>query len=369
MASLAFLRTRFDSLLPSIHSIWRFVMARVHRAGSRPAFTLIELLVVIAIIAILIGLLLPAVQKVREAAARIKCANNLKQMGLALHNYHDSNQRFPTGRAVFPGSVLAELGGASLPAFMAYQAGPLYAISPEEIGGWMLRILPYIEQDAVQKIVVGKSGGDINTAYTTMAGVSVSVYVCPSAVPPTFGTAPSSPLALVSYVGVTGSDENSDPATTGSVGMNATNGMFQVKTPFGPSPSVKPRVQIEAITDGTSNTVAVGERHISQMGLTWAGVDYHTLLAFPNQNAFGGVGPVVPGGFTMVTDECKGTLPGRYAPFRATDPCSSTRFNSPHAAGGNWLLADGSVRTFIYSAGTSVLPAMVTVNGGEVINE
>jgi prepilin-type processing-associated H-X9-DG protein len=251
---------------------------------------------------------------------------------------------------------------------MAYQAGPPYAISSEEIGGWMLRILPYIEQDAVQKLIVGKSGSAIDAGYTAMAGVSISIYFCPAAVPPTFGTAPSSPLALVSYVGVTGSDENADPST-GSIGMNATNGIFQVKTPFGPSSSVRPRVRIDSITDGTSNTVAVGERHISQMGLTWAGVDYHTLLAFPNQNSFGGVGPVVPGGFTMVTDDCKATLPGRYAQLRPNDPCSSTSFNSPHLAGGNWLMADGSVRVLAYSSGTTVLPAMVTVNGGEVISE
>src|SRR3954454_5183758 len=124
----------------------------------RPAFTLIELLVVIAIIAILIALLVPAVQKVRDAAARVQCQNNLKQLGLAMHGYHDTNKTFP------PNGIYAYSGGAVT-----------------QVSGWaaVARILPYIEQDNIYR------GINFSTPYSTQPAVTskrIGLFVCPSEV-------------------------------------------------------------------------------------------------------------------------------------------------------------------------------------------
>ena len=156
------------------------------------AFTLIELLVVIAIIAILIGLLLPAVQKVREAAARLKCENNLKQIGLALHNYHDSYSAFPSG---------------------------FYTSGTYTLTGWQLQLLPFLEQQNLfnQSLtyLMANPGATDSSSYPAV-GYQLSMFICPSNTRPLIFNTGGVNYELTSYMGCTGTSSNNgrSPGTT-----------------------------------------------------------------------------------------------------------------------------------------------------------
>jgi prepilin-type N-terminal cleavage/methylation domain-containing protein/prepilin-type processing-associated H-X9-DG protein len=281
--------------------------ARVQPGSRRRGFTLVELLVVIAIIAALLGLLVPAVQKVREAAARIQCQNNLKQMGLALHSYHTAREYFP------PGYV----------AFASYSDG---ATDTAPGWGWAAFLLPYLEQDNLYRQI----NFNQPIALCPAAQAPVKLYLCPSdpvlpgafPVPDAFGS-PITLAAPSSYSACVGGDESD---TIGPAGQ----GVFFRNS----------RTTFADITDGTSNTILVGERAWSNANGVWAGAITNGVIRRGQMNP---CQPVVPGAWFPAA-----TLVLSHAHLNNAlrDPDGSAGmddFGSRHPGGSNFLFADGSV--------------------------
>jgi prepilin-type N-terminal cleavage/methylation domain-containing protein/prepilin-type processing-associated H-X9-DG protein len=311
----------------------------------RRGFTLIELLVVIAIIAILIGLLLPAVQKVREAASRMQCSNNLHQISLAAHNFHDANEHFPSGVNL----PIAFVSGAVFPNNFLYKSGKIgNPPVPNQFISWPEALLPYIEQDNLQKNLDLYGREYVNCLGPNSTGAQiVKIYLCPSDIMPNNVTVYASRY----YFGM-----NSYGANGGTrswfVGNMTTDGVFWINS----------RVRILDITDGTSNTFLFGERYHQDPAYTdidtlggWAWANYDApqdyILSTP-----------VPINFQLPP----GTPIGPPNYFEDNRVCA---YGSGHTFGANFAFADGSVR-FLTNASNSSLPllqALSTRAGGEVV--
>jgi prepilin-type N-terminal cleavage/methylation domain-containing protein/prepilin-type processing-associated H-X9-DG protein len=310
------------------------------RRSRRGGFTLIELLVVIAIIAILIGLLLPAVQKVRDAAARIKCANNMKQMGLALHNYHDVNGSLPSG---------------------------VKYTSPYYYWSWLAQMMPYYEQDNLYRQADTWARGS-TYAYqywpwggfwlsppspaNPALGTEVKTLICPAdgrqdTLLPGSSWGGNGNVAFTGYLGVACSAEGNE-AYASSTGQS--NGILFWKS----------QVRLTDITDGTSNTFMVGERPPSAdlyYGWWFAGAGFDGS----------GVGDVLLGARSVAYAAslgCSANYVG-LQPGKLSNPCDQVHFWSMHSGGANFLMGDGSVKFTTYSA-NAVLPQASSRNGGEV---
>jgi prepilin-type N-terminal cleavage/methylation domain-containing protein len=333
------------------------------RRTVRLAFTLIELLVVIAIIAVLIGLILPAVQRVREAASRAKCQNNLKQIGLALHTFHDAYNVFPPG--------LGAMGDRQV---MRPDPGPVYLPTvPSNLryASWMTWLLPFLEQDALFRTMRRTEKP------TDPYGPPLSIFLCPSdARVNTVFDGLNGVRPTTFYAGVSGTANNNGrwPICDGVLYRSS-------------------KTRLDDIADGTSNTLMVGE-HPPSPNLDWgwwdtanqpngltnlegkafwdmdvvlgvqerpigpSGPNYFeslssTSLPCPNVAIYSDVGPpAVPG-------------PGEGPYETRSNFCDYYKFWSAHQGGAFFLFGDGGVRFLPYAA-APVMPALATRAGGEV---
>lgn len=333
----------------------------MQRTFSRRAFTLVELLVVIAIIGVLVALLLPAVQAAREAARRASCQNNLKQIGIALHNHHDTHNTLPPGGTYY--------GNCCTPATYT---------------NWAIEILPFMEQlplySRYRQNEVNVSANNVAVGQTR-----VKSYDCPSdtmigklEVPASGPIAATNRLMHSSYRAVSGKmnlvsghgawDSHEPGLWPGgtmdhqyksllhSIGLSYNN----APAGTGAHNNMGGAEKFANCTDGLSNTLMVSEYTTdttTNRGTFWA----YTYASY-NQSSVGAESRLYCKPYGRNATDTKGcwALPGLYG----DQPCKRA-FNSQHPAGSNWLLGDASVRFVACSVDINLLQNMATMAGGE----
>lgn len=292
------------------------------KSGFRHGITLIEVLVVIAIVGVLLALVIPAVQRIRDSASRTQCSNNLRQIGIALHLYHDACEFLPPG--------LSYLDGKSPFPFMS----------------WNTRLLPFLQEKSSWDMALrayAEAPFFLDSPHDKVRVQVMSLFLCPvdlrikQPVPVALG---DKFVAFTSYLGVEGTNQYLE------------NGVLFLDS----------KVRLGDVTDGTSNTLFVGERPPStDLGLGW-------WYAGWGQSKDGSAEMVLGVRERNVLARAKGCPPGPYAfgPGNVRNMCDTFHFWSQHFGGAHFLFGDGTVRFLSYSA-APLMPALATRAGEEAV--
>ncbi len=316
--------------------------------SKRRGFTLVELLVVIAIIGILIALLLPAVQAAREAARRIQCQNNLKQLALSFQVHHDAQKQFPTSGWGW-----------------RWQGEASRGFGDDQTGGWAFNILPYIEQSALRDLSKGLTGAQLDNSIKQTGSVPIAGFNCPSRRRPltyplvrntdlannchSCSANGSCSLARSDYAANSGSFNNGEDAGPGTYAAATayTSWNNWMGSNQNGVTNIKGAVRIGDVIDGTSNTYALGEKYLMPDNyLNGADArDDQNIFVGHDRDMNGYCGGDTPGSFGAKGGPSVFLVPRQDTPGLALD----WNFGSAHPSGFNMGMCDGSVRGLSFS--------------------